>query len=1765
MSNTTSSSKKKQARVHSSSAITTTTTTTTSMDESSSNNQHQQQSLVDFSSHPLPLHAALQNEILAPAAILEALRILRPYYALNAQEAKQPRGLTASAWLPSVQSLVKHVLVEDDENKNKNSLVRVLPCDALLDVAQLSLQVGTLLSKQQQQEEEEAQTLFRQGLAVLSKLDEKEKEENADVQTSTASTRRLLNYRLATCARAQGNYRQAKDHALQSLQDYGFDCNHSNDNTKTTTTTAEEARQFVESLVTNTNNSDTNNTNKKKKKKKNHPNHSQWNILSQLFHMCGYASWQTKAYQQARMFFEYELEVKQALYARSDTTTTTSSSKNNPQQPHERIARTLNNLGSVCRDSGDLEAARKFCQQALEMQRALLLLATTTKNSSSSDQDDASSSSSLEMATTLHNLGTISYSLGSFQEAQDFLEKALAMKQTCYRRQQQQQQSIQSQQQSQASSSSSVDTRPTNNTTSTLLHNLDIGETCYNLGMLQDHFSHFDQAQIYYQQALKCQYAVYGKDAQTAELATTLSSLGLSAMNHGEYKEAYLYYQQSLDMQKQVYRTDTNDDDGSTMMGNMETVRTLHGLGILNFHLQRMELSRQYHREALEMQQQIEAQEDQQDDTTTSMDASSRRQQRLTDPRTANLSQVLQSLGNLSHNLGHYEDAREFYEQGLKLYSQQASLAEDVHTTTKDGAPRPSSLDNTLWTDLSSAPGTTDYDAARSFYEKSLQMKYLVYGKEAKNTDLAFTLRSLALLEDNAGRNAQAEDSYQKALEMLYHFYGGKQAQNAEIAAVLDGLGTVKFNQGEYTESRHFLDQSLAMKEAVYGGSEALNGDLATSHVHLGALAHTIGDYGGAMFHLETAFEMQQDVYGEGDDQNIELGVSANCLANLYRDIGEIDKAEELYEMAIAYMGGMEAENPYLASVLSDLGEHYRLLGDYEKAAYFLNLAAALQRKIYGEGAENAEIALTLSNLGKLHLDVERYEEAQKELERALAMQQSVFKDHKPDELGAAAHGDIAETLQAMGNLSRLRGDVESARSPLQQAKQMRENLFGDAKTVEMARTLASLGIVYEETGDQEKAESCRTEVLAMDDVLPVLHQQSTHTTSAKSAATSIGEFLGPNLKETADAPAGKFDAARNQAAAARKVAAATATQLDDVRSDPVNTAEGEGEGEDSEPERDSPVKKEAVSASTIVQASDGTSTIEAEAASSKDKTASDVVSPKSQDSAKSLEAGPAVEKAVNSMGNQAENTSTTNKLGLHNTLGLQEESWDSDDNEEEWVDGAGFDTGDTNVPAAATETGEPHDHPTDKPTPDTPVVASVTVKEAADPMVEQELHEEGEQQCLPTPDDDALHDTQEQVEDRHEKIDGHQDRSTDTNKKEANDVISDVDSQKENAKATVPTSEASRRDDGDETAMDESSRKRAEGDPAMDWSNKKMVRRASQQYLLQKKQKERAAMDWSDKKMVRRASEQYLLRKKQGETQLMERRSSEPILDFDDDDDDNDELSKSETQAKEGQKSKPILDFDNDDNEELQKSKMQEKEGQQSEPILDLEDGNAIPKSEATAEERQEKKPYSDAAETTPTEDVSAAGNSKKEEPSGTPLPDLVPFSKAGSQPLETKATTTTPEAKSSVNVPEENVGRILRKQSAGESTAESPPRSRSEGSARSSNSNNSKKEIAEPSLPKKDRSTASKKSTSRTVDKSKKQKSSSESIPTPTSDTPLTTTITTTTKAAGARSREVAATRTSINKPRGSLIVTDMPPRQSQPVVEVTTCGCWPFGLSK
>lgn len=471
---------------------------------------------------PVGIQHAIRKRFGLALALTEAMKAMK-----TCLSSKQKNALSL---LPHMETLQSNF----GEVGNEHNLPAEFRRETYADVL---LQMGVTLQRPPLADYTRAHQSYCQGLQVLSSSTETIKKETSPVAKS-------LYYRLGTCARLQGDHRQAKVYSAQALELYGYH---------------NLSRQSTDQPpILHQNNENTTS--------------GEWNILSQLFHTCGHASWQDRDVLDARLYFEHELAVKQAWYG--DT-------------PNDRIARTLNNLGSVCRDAGDLMAARDYSLKALQMQQELGM------------------GDNLETATVLNNLGSLSYSLCKYSQAQEFLEQAIEMKQKCYQHQQSTEEPVQ---------------------------NLDVGETYYNLGMLADHLSNYPKAQEYYQHSLSCKQSVFGKEAKNAQIATSLSSLALSAMNHGHYGESEEYYTQALEMQRDFYHN----------VANMEVVRTLHGLGILNYHLGKLQQSRRYHREALEMQQKFEAKE--RHDHPQKI--------QLSDPRTVNLSQIMQNLGNLAHNLG---------------------------------------------------------------------------------------------------------------------------------------------------------------------------------------------------------------------------------------------------------------------------------------------------------------------------------------------------------------------------------------------------------------------------------------------------------------------------------------------------------------------------------------------------------------------------------------------------------------------------------------------------------------------------------------------------------------------------------------------------------------------------------------------------------------------------------------------------------------------------------------------------------------------------------------------------------------------------------------------------------------------------------------------------------------------------------------------------------------------------------------------------------
>ena len=99
-----------------------------------------------------------------------------------------------------------------------------------------------------------------------------------------------------------------------------------------------------------------------------------------------------------------------------------------------------------------------------------------------------------------------------------------------------------------------------------------------------------------------------------------------------------------------------------------------------------------------------------------------------------------------------------------------------------------------------------------------------------------------------------------------------------------------------------------------------------------------------------------------------EVAVSLNNLASLYRKTGDFERAEPLYEKALAiWEKSSDPIHDQLADTLRSLAAIRQRNGDYERAESLLKRALALEEK--ARGADHTETAVALSNLASLYSD----------------------------------------------------------------------------------------------------------------------------------------------------------------------------------------------------------------------------------------------------------------------------------------------------------------------------------------------------------------------------------------------------------------------------------------------------------------------------------------------------------------------------------------------------------------------------------------------------------------------------------------------------------------------------------------------------------------------------------------------------------------------------------------------------------------------------
>ena len=342
------------------------------------------------------------------------------------------------------------------------------------------------------------------------------------------------------------------------------------------------------------------------------------------------------------------------------------------------------------------------------------------------------------------------------------------------------------------------------------------------------------------------------------------------------------------------------------------------------------------------------------------------------------------NLGNVFHSLGEFHKAKEYLEKALAI---------KIEIGDREGE---ASCHGSLGTVLRSL---SEYDKAKEHIEKGLAIRTAIGDRAGIATDYG----NLGNLFHSLGEYDKGKEYLEKSLAIRIEI-GDREGEAADYG----NLGTVFQSLCEYNKSKQHLEKALAIRMEI--GDRA--GE-ATDYGNLGNLFHSLGEYHKAKEYLERALAIKIEI----GERNGEAACCGN-LGTVLKSLGEYDKAKELIENGLAIrieIGDRAGE----AIDHANLGTVFHSLGEYEKAKEYLEKSLAIAIEIGDRQGQ----AVDYGNLGVVFRSLGEYEKAKEYLDKALAIRIEIG-----DRDGEARdYGNLGTVFNSLGEYDKAKEYFEKA------------------------------------------------------------------------------------------------------------------------------------------------------------------------------------------------------------------------------------------------------------------------------------------------------------------------------------------------------------------------------------------------------------------------------------------------------------------------------------------------------------------------------------------------------------------------------------------------------------------------------------------------------------------------------------------------------------------------------------------------------------------
>ena len=594
---------------------------------------------------------------------------------------------------------------------------------------------------------------------------------------------------------------------------------------------------------------------------------------------------------------------------------------------------------------------------------------------------------------------------------------------------------------------------------------VDVARSYNNLAIVALAQGDLEQAKEYHERAIAIRLQNLG--TQHIDVATSYNNLAIVVHTQGDLEQAKEYHERALAIRLQ--KLGAQHVDVATSYNNLALL--VHAQGDL-------EQAKEYHERALPIRvQKLGAQHV---DVATSYD---------------NLAAVLSDQGDL-------EQGKEYHEHALAIRIQKLR-AQHVAVATSY---------NNLATVLIDQG---DLEQAKEYHERALAIRLQKLG--AQHVDVATSYNNLAVAVHAQGDLEQATEYHERALAIRLKTFG---AQHVDVATSFNNMATVLKDQGELQQAKEYHDRALAIRLHKLGGQHV---DVATSYNNLAIVLRTQGKLYQAKEYHERALAIRVQKLGA---QHVDVATSFNNLASVLKDQGDLEQAKQYHERALVIqLQKLGAQHVDVATSYNNLAIVLRTQGDLEQAKEYHERALAI--RVQKQGTQHVDVATSFNNLAAVLKDQGDLEQAKEYYERALTIQlqklgahhvvvassydnlATVLKEQgdlekaneyhgralaiRVQKLGAQ-HVDIASSYNNMAIVLHTQGDLKQAKEYHERALAIQIQKLG-AQHVDVATTYNNLATVLHDQGNLEQAKEYHKRALAIR--LEKLGAQHVHVASS--------------------------------------------------------------------------------------------------------------------------------------------------------------------------------------------------------------------------------------------------------------------------------------------------------------------------------------------------------------------------------------------------------------------------------------------------------------------------------------------------------------------------------------------------------------------------------------------------------------------------------------------------------------------------------------------